>query len=202
MVAADDPAIAFIVLLAGPGTTGEEVLLAQGQLIVRAAGGDANAMTRQRAVQQKLFALARSGADEAKLKAAVADLEKDLDETEKAEFRKVRPAIDAQVTKLAGPWFQYFLQFDPRPVLERVRCPVLALNGAKDLQVPPKENLAGIEKALTAGENTDVTVKELPGLNHLFQTAKTGLPSEYGTLEETLAPAALEAIGEWIAKRK
>jgi uncharacterized protein len=72
----------------------------------------------------------------------------------------------------------------------------------KDLQVQAKENLAGIEKALAAGGNTDVTVKELPGLNHLFRTAKTGLHSEYGVLEETIAPAAREAIGDWLTTRK
>ena len=78
---------------------------------------------------------------------------------------------------------------------------MLAINGEKDLQVPPKENLAEIEKALKAGGNADATVKEFPGLNHLFQTSKTGSPSEYGKIEETFAPAALEAISDWVLKR-
>jgi hypothetical protein len=202
MVAAEDPAVAFVVLLAGPGTTGEEVLIAQGQLIVKAMGGDEKALARQRQIQTKLFALAKSGADEAKLKAVIAEMEKDLTDAEKKEFAKVRAATEAQVSPLAGPWFKYFLAYDPRPTLQKVRCPVLALNGEKDLQVPPKENLAEIEKALKAGGNRDVTVKELPGLNHLFQTCKTGLPGEYGKIEETFAPVALDAIGEWLLKRK
>ena len=91
--------------------------------------------------------------------------------------------------------------FDPRPTLGKVRCPVLALNGEKDLQVAPKVNLAAIEKAIRAGGNADVTVKELPGLNHLFQPAKTGLPDEYGKIETTFAPTVLEMIADWIAKR-
>ncbi|HKB04866.1 MAG TPA: alpha/beta hydrolase [Gemmataceae bacterium] len=202
MVAADCPDIAFIVLLAGPGTSGEEILIAQGQALVRAMGGDEKALARQKRVQQTIFELVRSGADEAKLKAALADFEKELTDAEKKEFAKARSMAEAQVARVAGAWFKYFLAYDPRPTLAKVRCPVLALNGEKDLQVPAKENLAEIEKALKAAGNTDVTVKELTGLNHLFQTCKTGLPTEYGKIEETFAPAALAAISEWIAKRK
>ena len=75
---------------------------------------------------------------------------------------------------------------------------MLALNGEKDLQVPPKENLDEIRKALEQAGNTQVTIKELPGLNHLFQTCKTGTVAEYAVIEETIAPAALEAIGDWV----
>ena len=81
-----------------------------------------------------------------------------------------------------------------------MHCPVLALNGEKDLQVPPKEDLAEIAKALKKGGNTRVTTKELPGLNHLFQTCKTGAVSEYAEIEETIAPAALKVIGDWIVE--
>lgn len=80
----------------------------------------------------------------------------------------------------------------------KVKCPVLAINGEKDLQVPPKENLTAIEQALKAGGNKDYTVKELPGLNHLFQTSSTGSPMEYSKIEETISPAALTIIGDWI----
>jgi uncharacterized protein len=102
---------------------------------------------------------------------------------------------------LLSPWFRYFLSYDPAPTLAKVKCPVLALNGEKDVQVSPKENLEGIEKALKAGGNGDVTVKELTGMNHLFQTCKTGAVAEYATIDETFAPAALELISEWILKR-
>jgi fermentation-respiration switch protein FrsA (DUF1100 family) len=153
-------------------------------------------------MQEKLFTLAKAGADADKLIAALKELEKDLTSEEKKELAKVSEIANAQLKALAGPWLRYFLNFDPRPTLEKVKCPVLALVGEKDLQVPPKENLAGIESALKSGGNKDFTVKELPGLNHLFQPSKTGLPSEYGKIEETFSPAALEVIREWIAKRK
>ena len=103
-----------------------------------------------------------------------------------------------KIKKLESPWFRFFLSFDPRPTLAKVRCPVLAINGEKDLQVPPKENLSEIAKALKKGGNTRVTTKELAGLNHLFQTCKTGSVAEYSQIEETIAPAALKLIEDWI----
>ena len=77
---------------------------------------------------------------------------------------------------------------------------MLALNGGKDLQVLPKENLAILREALHAGENRDFEIHELAGLNHLFQTSATGQVAEYGQIEETFAPSALDLIGDWILR--
>ena len=90
------------------------------------------------------------------------------------------------------------MTYDPVPTLKKVKCPVLALNGEKDLQVPVDANLPVIEAALKEGGNQDYTIKRIPKLNHLFQTCKTGSPSEYGQIEETLSPKALNIIGEWL----
>ena len=111
------------------------------------------------------------------------------------------PLIEAQLKQIDSAWFRYFLTYDPRPALAKVRCPVLALVGEKDLQVPPKENLSEIEKVLKASGNSRVTIKELPGLNHLFQTCKTGAPAEYAQIEETIAPSALTLIGDWVREQ-
>jgi pimeloyl-ACP methyl ester carboxylesterase len=92
------------------------------------------------------------------------------------------------------------LTYDPRSSLEKTRCPVLALNGQRDLQVLPQENLTIIREALTAGGNADFETHELPELNHLFQTSATGQVAEYGQIEETFAPSALELIGDWILR--
>ncbi|MFC7666141.1 hypothetical protein ACFQT0_00840 [Hymenobacter humi] len=88
----------------------------------------------------------------------------------------------------------------PAKTLVKVRCPVLALGGSKDIQVNASRNLAATGGALKTGGNRDVTVKEMPGLNHLFQSANTGGTEECGTLEETIAPAALQVIGDWITQ--
>jgi len=71
----------------------------------------------------------------------------------------------------------------------------------KNRPVPGREHLDEIETALKAGGNTDYTITHLPALNHLFQTIKTGLPAEYSQIEETIAPRALDVIGQWIEKR-
>jgi len=108
--------------------------------------------------------------------------------------------IEKQIGTLTSPWYRAFLTYDPRPALEKVKVPVLAMNGALDLQVPPHQNLPAIAAALEAGGNPDYQIVKLPHLNHLFQTAKTGAPMEYSKIEETFAPAALEVLGEWIGR--
>ena len=108
--------------------------------------------------------------------------------------------IELQLSQLTSPWMQYFLKYDPAPMLEKVKCPVLALNGEKDLQVPSKINLEAIGKALEKGGNKKVTIKELENLNHLFQECETGLPGEYATIEQTFSPIALAEISNWILK--
>ena len=99
---------------------------------------------------------------------------------------------------LVSPWFRRFLALDPRTYLEKVRCPVLALVGDKDLQVPPAENLQGIERALERGGNPHATVRQLPGINHNLQTARTGKLSEYFLIEETVAPSVLAQMSTWM----
>jgi len=159
----------------------------------------------QRRVQEQMFAVVRSEPDNAraekKLREILAEEVSKLSEEEKKAAGSASAAMEAQVKQVLSPWFRFFLTYDPKPTLRKVKCPVLAINGEKDLQVPPKENLRAIEDALKAGRNKDYTVKELPGLNHLFQTCKTGAPSEYAQIEETMAPVALETMAEWILKR-
>jgi uncharacterized protein len=106
--------------------------------------------------------------------------------------------MEAQLQTLLTPWLRSLLAHDPQPVLHRVTCPVLAVNGGKDLQVAAKENLDGIAAALKAGGNHQVKTIEFPGLNHLFQTCTTGAISEYGQIEETFNPVALQTVSEWI----
>ncbi len=202
MVAARSRDVAFIVLLAGTGLPGEQIMYMQGQLIAKAMGADAKALAKQEATQKKLFDIVRSETKpdklEARLKETAKQMVSELTPGERKAAGDVDKIAQSQLKMVQSPWFRFFLTFDPRPTLAKVRCPVLALNGGKDLQVPPKENLAEIEKALKKGGNTRVTVKELRGLNHLFQTCKTGAVSEYAEIEETIAPAALDAITGWI----
>lgn len=106
--------------------------------------------------------------------------------------------LKSQIQSVLSPWFRYFLTSDPKLTLKKVQCPVLAINGEKDLQVPAEENLKAIEAALKAGGNKQYAVMKLPNLNHLFQNAETGSPTEYAKIEETISPVALKIIGDWI----
>ena len=205
MVAARSPDVAYIVLMAGTGLTGSEILSLQGHLILKALGLTEERLKSQAETLKRLMAVVVAERDEeAATKKMGAILEEALAALPEAERKALGDSakfIEGQVTQLRSPWFRFFLAYDPRPTLAKVRCPVLAIIGERDLQVPPKENLAEIAKALKSAGNTRVTVREMPGLNHLFQTSKTGAPSEYATIEETMAPAALQAIGDWILEQ-
>ena len=203
MVAARSKAVAFVVMLAGPGLPGADILVAQGDLIARAMGKtDEAALARNRDDQRRLFDLVKREKDPAVLEnKARALIEASIARASDAERQQLgdpAQAASAQLAQLLTPWFRYFIAYDPRPTLAKVRCPVLALNGEKDLQVPPKDNLPAVARALAAGGNRDVTTREMPGLNHLFQTARTGAPSEYAGIDETMSPAVLAIIGDWI----
>lgn len=99
------------------------------------------------------------------------------------------------------PWFRFFIMYDPRTGLAKVQCPVLALTGEKDIQIPPEQNLPAIKRSLLEGRAKDVTVKELPSLNHLLQTAKSGLVTEYGEIEETIVPLAIKEVSDWLTSQ-
>ena len=207
LVAARRDDIAFLVLLAAPGLPGEEILYQQGEAIVRASGGDAEAVKAQRAIQKRLFDVAREGGNPDELKKrlreeierAIRELpEGKRDDLGEGAIEMMKRSAD----RVAAPWFRFFLTHDPRPTLRKVRCPVLALTGEHDLQVVPGKNLPEVEKALKEGGNRDVTVAEVPGVNHLFQTSESGLPSAYGKIEETFAPKVMERIADWILARK
>jgi len=204
MVAVKSPDIAFIVLMAAPGLTGEEILYMQSDLISRAEGVSNETIEQNRALMSRMFSVVKEEENntiaEEKLREILRAELANPSEQEKANLGDSEAAIDAQVKELSSPWMRFFLTYDPKPTLMRVKCPVLAINGEKDLQVPPKENLHAIDEALRAGGNKDYSVKELPGLNHLFQTAKTGSPTEYARIEETISPTALETIGNWISE--
>jgi hypothetical protein len=192
MVAARNPNVAFIVMMAGSGVPGDKILVAQTRLIAEAAGQSPVEAEKNANEEREVLALVKNEKDSAALES---DLRKRL------AGKGPEAQVDAQIKALTSPWFQFFLAYDPAGTLRKVQCPVLALNGGKDLQVPPTLNLPAIRHALEEGGNKHFETDELPGLNHLFQTARTGAPSEYAEIEETISPVAFEKIGGWILKQ-
>ena len=203
LVASQHPAeIAFVVLLAGPGLSGEQLSLAQAALTEKVEGATPAEIAQNGALQKTLFAIAERESNpatrQAKMQTAVLKAVAAWPPADKAQIGDPGTFAKAQSEQNATPWFRYFLTYDPRPALEKTRCPVLALDGSKDLQVPPAEDLAAIGTALLAGGNVNITIQELPRLNHLFQTSTTGSPSEYAKIPETMAPVLLTTVGDWI----
>jgi uncharacterized protein len=196
MIASRSNDVAWIVILAGPATKGEETLLLQSDLITRAAGMTIDQVAKSLDFDRESYNLVRHEKDRAALEAKLENLVK-----VSGLGPSMPPAfLQRQIHWTSSPWFRYFLDYDPVPALQKTKCPVLVLSGEKDLQVPPKENLPLIRKTLEQGGNKDFQIVEMPGLNHQFQHCYMGLPAESRAIEETLAPDALSTISSWILR--
>ena len=190
MVASESNDVAFIVSLAGTGVSGDKILLAQQKLIGRASGIDESTLMKNEALNKGAFEIVKQSNYAKQLKT---DLKAYLKQN-----NMPKSTIRSSITQMTSPWMINFIKYDPSVAWGKVECPVLALNGEKDLQVPPKENLEAIENALMKGGNKNVTAIELSSLNHLFQECDTGSPDEYAIIEQTFSPTALTAILKWI----
>jgi pimeloyl-ACP methyl ester carboxylesterase len=193
MVAVRVPEVAFLVLLAGTGVPGDEILAQQLYRGNLAGGASEESAKQARELERAILNVVKTEPDAAALQGKLAALA--------GGNLALQQILKDQSAVLNSAWFRYFIGHDPRPVLANVKIPVLALNGSKDTQVDADQNLPAIEAALRKGGNRDVTVKLLPGLNHLFQQCETGAVPEYETIEQTMAPEVLDLIADWIAKR-
>ncbi|MEW4569623.1 alpha/beta hydrolase [Tautonia sp. JC769] len=194
--------VAFLVLLAGTGVTGREIILRQSSLIALASGIPEERVDQQVKLLEQLTARLDTD-DPGPLDADAVDaLAKQALEGIAPEHRDALEESDVALalsaSELQTPWFRFFLRHDPRPALRQVSAPVLALFGEKDLQVDPEQNAPEVEAALIAGGNRQSKVVVVPGVNHLFQRAESGAPLEYGSIEETIAPDVLDRMTTWI----
>jgi len=200
MVAARSKDVAFIVMLAGTGIRGEALLLMQTELIARASGLSEEKIAKSRGLNSVIYAKIVNSKEIVTLKEMtdfMTSFKDDLAEFV-SEGMNTDDFIKMSAAQMTSPWMQGLLRYDPAPTLEQVKCPVLAVNGSLDLQVPAKENLSAISAALKKGGNKNVTVKEYPNLNHLFQECTTGSPAEYAIIEQTFSPEVLKDLGDWI----
>ncbi len=202
MIAAQTDDVAFIVLLAGSGIPGDELLGLQQRLMGKASGLSDEQLEQMLSINKKTLDIVKKSDS---LKQLHNDLYNFFKQVLTENVNTKKPAvmtdddfIQYQIDQVANPWMVYFVKHDPAAVLEKVKCPVLALNGEKDLQVPSEVNLNAIKKALEKGGNKNITIKELASLNHLFQECTTGSPAEYAKIEQTFSPKALDEIKNWI----
>lgn len=192
MVATMTDQVSFLVLLAAPGLPGRTILADQLDRRIRQQGATGRTRALQRGTQKRIFDVLQQDADSATI---ANRLRKIMIQSRGISGEET---IRQEIERLMDPWLRYFIAYDPRPVLQRLEVPVLALAGAKDQQVDPDAHQSAIAQALDADENPQVTVRTLEGLNHLFQTADTGAPEEYGRIKQTFSPKAIDVIVDWI----
>ena len=197
--------IGFIISLAGPGVTGIEVIALQTELIARAGGVDEAGIAIITRASRETAEILRNTPDTAMLRTKLAAYAKanlqDYPSQMMPPGQSRDDFIKNQINAMCTPWYQYAYQVEPATFFKKVTCPVLVLNGSKDLQVDARQNLPAISKALKDGGNKNVTIKELRNLNHLFQECKSGHPNEYLHIQETFSPKALAAISDWLTEQ-
>lgn len=200
IVAARNDHADFIVLMAGPGVNGEEILYNQAGLIMAAEGASESDIKENTVFQRVLFTTITQHPDafHEELEAKVGEALKESFSEEALAKDDLGEKIKAGVAQIASPWMRTFLVHEPSEPLSKVQCPVLVVIGEKDLQVDPKLNLPAIRKALKSGGNEHFEIVEYPNLNHLFQSCKTGSVSEYQGIEETFNAKPLAKMTEWI----
>ncbi len=211
MVASRNPTIAFIILLAGPGIKITSLMEQQSVDVAKAAGINAKDLEEYRLLYRSIVNLIPTIKDTALAFQKTIQLTKQWEANHtpstvlnttgiKDENSRIYFARQF-VQQLSTVWFNYFIQINPAIYLSKVKCPILALNGEKDVQVAAADNLKAIQKNASKNKNTDITIMQLPGLNHLFQHCNKCTVDEYGDLEESFSTDALQIIGDWIIKR-
>lgn len=198
MVADEIPVVAFVVMLEGTGVPGEQVLLEQTERAEKTADIPRDQIVVDRQVGTMLYDMVKAGRRVSDMRQALLayDIRRRM---QYGEDGANTDAWSARLKKLQDPWLRFFLSYDPAPAIAKLKCPVLALNGAKDMQVIADQNAPAIKAALAQGGNKKAKVEVLPGLNYLLQPAQTGLAYEYASSPVPISPLALKTIGDWIA---
>jgi len=200
IVASQSSNVAFIVSLAGPSISGDKILLSQQKAIALAKKTDQSEIQRNQKLNQDAFEIVKLYKDKEVLSKKMTEyIEKiSLNDPDKPKNMTYKEYVTAQVNGILRPWMVNFLRYNPQKYIEKVKTPVLALNGSKDLQVLASENLPEWKRILESSGNKNVTTKELQNLNHLFQNSETGLPDEYEKLDESFSIKVMDEINAWI----
>jgi pimeloyl-ACP methyl ester carboxylesterase len=198
--------IAFMILMAGTGVKGIDIIKEQSKLIMKADNATEDDISGYIVMLNLIYeTLVKDGNIkelEDQLEKNVKDSYDKMSKEEKATIKNkdeyVKETVESTIKQFSSKWMRYFLSYDPSYALEKVTCPVLMLFGGKDLQVPVGQNQKPMEDALKKAGNSDYTTKIYPDANHLFQEAGTGSPNEYAQLPKEFVPGFLDDITEWI----
>lgn len=177
----------FIVSLAGPAVSGDSILYAQNERLLRGMGLTETQLKEYTEGLSMVFSQMAGGK-----KGGALDINADR-------FPNLSPELLENLKSIAlqdNAWMKFFVGYNPQTEIAKISCPVLALNGDLDMQVDAEMNLAALRRLLP--ENDRTVIKAYPGLNHLFQHAATGMPGEYGLIDETISEEVLADIVKWI----
>lgn len=202
-VASQNPKVKFIISMAGPGIPIDELLVLQTNAIAKVSGATEEEVKSAEATNRKIYALLKNynGTDlQAEVKKIIIASMQKLPKEQQPSTEEIAKTAEQESGKITIPWFTYFIKINPDVYWSKLKIPVLALNGSKDLQVISKENLNGIKTSLEKAKNKQFEMVEFPNLNHLFQEATTGSVEEYAQIEQTIAPQVLEKMSAWILK--
>ncbi len=175
-------------MIAGPAVSGADILTEQAARLAQASGASAEQVAQTRMAQGEVMAAVVANKDDPTAAATAVG-------TVLITAGQTSAQAQAASRQVVSPWFRWFAAYDPAPALAALTVPLLAIYGDKDLQVPADQNAAALRRVRPTA---DVVI--LPGLNHLMQTAGTGLPGEYGTIEETVSPTAIRIVVDWVAR--
>lgn len=199
MAAAEEQNIAAVVMMAGTGVAGKEILTSQTRAILESQGVPENMIKETLAKNESLYNIIAKNLPRTEKEILLRDLLKKWwnalsSEEQKATQTDQETFINRLLAQSFSPWMEVFINLDPAHFLKQVTQPILVLNGERDLQVLPDINLPAIEDALKQGGNTRYEIKRYEGMNHLFQKCNTCRLDEYTLLEETLNPRVMEDI--------
>lgn len=204
MVAAQSKDVSFIISLAGTGVSGEVILQKQLTMPIESIPNFSTTFKQKYALYianvLSAYKKAETQTDAVFALDKITKNWKDSLSSEEAKYAGNLANVYYTLKNMAINWGRFFIKFDPKTAISKVKCPILVLNGSKDHQVFPEENLAGIEEGLKIAKNKHYKIIKLEGLNHLFQHSETGLPQEYAKIKEDFAPEALQIMGDWLIK--
>ncbi|MFH0735064.1 MAG: alpha/beta fold hydrolase [bacterium] len=197
---------AFVVLVSAPGVSGDQVILKQLAEIMKAENADDSSIVYQVNNYKEVFDLLKNGSEEDTIKKLlykqaskeINNLPDENKKTIKDLESTINQTVDQKLKQYKSIWFNFFVNYDPAPTLQNVKCPVLLLFGGKDKQVDIEQNRKVLEDNLKIGGNTNVKTILFENANHLYQEAKTGSPSEYAKLKKEYVTGFLEQVTEWI----
>ncbi|MBK7259153.1 MAG: alpha/beta fold hydrolase [Ignavibacteriae bacterium] len=200
--------VAFAVLLAGPAVSGGDIILGQVERLARAGGASDSAVAAALVSQQQVYAAVRADTGWGGVRTMLLENMRQSAATLSPEQRAsagindsvLAARVDVQLAAVQSTWFRRFVMYDPARDIAAITCPVLALFGSLDMQVPPDQNRPALESVVASARKANITIRTIPGANHLFQEAKTGAPTEYATLPKAFIAGLPSVISTWMSR--